>query len=113
MDFKTARGFLMLSLNSDQITQIRSKELSYPQGRYLTPWEICKLLGTSCGSKTEVEVAQMEELENKWNHQLWKQRKIEELGEMKAKSDQEEMHDWDDFVMQNWDHTKELSKDDY
>jgi hypothetical protein len=32
---------------------------------------------------------------------------------MKAKSDQEEMHDWDDFVMQNWDHTKELSKDDY
>ena len=105
---KVARGFLMLLLNNEQVTQIWKKENSLPQGRFLAPWEISKLLGVQCGAKTEAEISQMESLEVEWGKQIWKQRKIEELGETQERTDQDECHDWDQFVIANWDFAKEV-----
>lgn len=103
----------MLSLNNDQVMQIWTKENSLPQGRFLAPSELSRLLGIQTGVKTEVEMHRMEELENEWNRILWKQRKIEDLGQERARTDQEELHGWDDYVLQNWDHSQDFKKEDY
>lgn len=115
---KTARGFLMLSLSSDQREQLMLKERSLPEGRSLVPWEISKFFNLQTGAKTDQQMAQMEELERQNDRKLWKQRNIEDLG-LKENRDfptnnyHQEIHAWDDFVIANWNFSQDVKSDSY
>lgn len=101
MTSNAARGFVMLSLSNEQIMRLREKERSLREGRYLAPWELAKLFTLTTGAKSDEEVSRMENLEKQFEAKLWKQRKMEELGEIKPFSKVDEVHQWDDFVMAN------------
>lgn len=113
MTNRSARAFLMLSLNLDQVTRIKQKELALPPGRCLTPYEISKFFNLKTGPKDEKQIAQMEALENEFHRQEWKRRKIEDIERKKGLSEQEEMHEWDNYVMQNWDFSQDVPQNDY
>lgn len=53
----------------------------------------------------------MEALEIRFNAIEWKRRKLEDLREQKALSEQEEIWAWDDFVCSNWNYSKEVKND--
>lgn len=44
----------------------------------------------------------MEDLEQDWGRKIWKRRKLEDMGEAEPLTDAEELHDFDEFVLKNW-----------
>lgn len=55
----------------------------------------------------------MENLEHEFYKQEWKRHELEKLGETPHLTYQEEMHLWDDYVLQKWDHSTELNQEEY
>ena len=112
MTSKTSRGFLMILLSNEQVQQLRSKE-RLMEPRWLTPWEISKLFKVIAGPKNEAQILTMETLEQELNRRQWKQRKIQELAQMREKSELEELHEFDDYIIQNWNYSEEVKMADY
>lgn len=53
----------------------------------------------------------MEELEKEFHRQEWKRRQLEDLKESPSVPTAQELHFWDDFVLERWDHSTELVND--
>lgn len=111
MTSKSGRGFLMLLLSKEQIDKVQGKEKQLPEGRYLAPWEISKYFKIKGGEKTDQQISLMESLEREHNGRIWKDRNLREIGKMQAKTDWEELHEWDDWVIQNWNYSDEVKGD--
>lgn len=99
---KAARGFLMLSLSNEQRERVMRRELELPEGRYLLPCEISKFFSLTTGQKTEQEILAMESLEKDFDKILWKQRKLEDLKERDPISATQELHQFDEYVVNHW-----------
>lgn len=102
MTSKSARGFLMLSLNNEQISKVHEKEKQLPEGRYLAPWEISKYFKIQTKEKDDQQLSLMESLEREHNKMLWKDRNLREIGKFQSKTDWEELHEWDQYIQENW-----------
>lgn len=52
-------------------------------------------------------------MENEWNRKEWKRKKLEDLGERIAMSEIEELHSFDDYIMDNWNYIETEKRSDY
>lgn len=109
MEPQIARAFLVRSLNSVQLQSLRNFERSQPVGRYLTAFEIIRDFHIRPEKLVEEQQeGQMVTLWREFQKTLWKQRQIEELRhdvsskEFQGRTYQEEMHQWEDYAIENY-----------
>lgn len=112
MSNKLGRAFFIASMSSEQIQRLHSKERS-TDPRYLTPSEISELFSLKIGPKSEAEWKYVEEMESDHNKQIWKKRQLAKIGDVSEMSSMEELHDFDNFVIRNWNYAAEPTLQDY
>lgn len=55
----------------------------------------------------------MTEMEKDHGKQIWKKRQLAKLGEMIDMDNIDELHDWDDFIVRNWNYAAEPTLSEY
>lgn len=112
MSTKPGRAFFISLMSNDQIQQLHSTERRLAP-RYLLPCEISELFCLKVGPKEEKEWKYVEELERGHGKQIWKRRQLEKLGQAESLDEVEELHDFDEYVLMNWNYSKEPTLTDY
>lgn len=112
MSNKSSRAFFISLMNREQMEQLHSTERRLDP-RFLLPCEISELFNLTAGSKTDEEWKYVEELEREHGKQIWKYRQLEKIGQVPARGDIEELHDFDEYVSLNWNFAKPETMSDY
>lgn len=116
MEAPIVRAFLLRSLNSVQISNLRAYENSLPRGKYLTGLEICQKFQLRPKPVSEDQQEQMKLVWQQFEKILWKDRQIEEkhhevtcaepIAEKASwcncRSYQEELHRWEDYALEHY-----------
>ena len=63
--------------------------------------------------KSPEQMTKMKELVTKFHGRMWKQHQLEDRGELLPMPENEEIREFDRFVIENWDYSKETKQDDY
>jgi hypothetical protein len=111
MEPMAARALLAIALSSENRKKLRSYEKTLPPGKYLQGGEICRLFKLTPKTASDEDIRTLEQMWHEYNRRvLWKKNKIEEkrhevdcVKKCICKTRQEEVHDWEDFAMQNFD----------
>ena len=56
---------------------------------------------------------QMENLENKWNKKNWKERQLEKIAQSPGRDNLEDIWDWDEYVLENYNFLATPNLSDY
>lgn len=114
MEPMTARALLTLKLSPDQREKLREHEKKLPPGRYLVAMEILQMFNTKIGEVPEEEIHDIDQLYRRWERDVLQQangleneRHIQTCGAVegwcKCRTRQEEIHEWEDWILDNYD----------
>lgn len=115
MEPMTARAVLTLNLSPEQREKLRNHEATLPPGRYLMGFEIVRIFQMKMGEIPQDQTNEIDELYKRWERSvLWKANNIEGKrheavcgGECKCRTRQEEVWEWEDWIIQNYDQVDE------
>lgn len=113
MEPMTVRVLLAMQLSPEQRGKLRRHERSLPAGRYLQGYEICRLFNLKPSPATEQDTAMLDDLWKQYERRiLWKVNQIEQkrhdercggfAGWCKCRTKQEEIHEWEDWALENF-----------
>lgn len=104
----------MTLLNAGQRAKVRELEASFPHGRLLQGWELCRIFRLELGEKKDYQLAAMGVLLQDWSRQNWKDNQIDEkLHETRCAGTpagqwcqchtaQQDVWEWDEYVAKHW-----------